>query len=89
MAAPRPGPVVSNNQTGDTRVLLGQSAGLLTFGALQVPLPCIYVNPDADTPWLGSGAMRWAAWTFHPMTQRVEVSVPAGGSVGDSPCDAD
>lgn len=84
--APRPGPEVSNNQTGRTRVLVGQAAGPLTFGGLRVPSPCIYINPDAETAWLGSSAMRWAAWTFDPTSHRVEVLVPPGARVDDSRC---
>ena len=84
--APRPGPEVWNNQTGSTRVLVGQPVGTLAFGALRVPSPCIYVNPDAETAWLGSSVMRWAAWTFDPTSQRVEVSVPAGIQVSDASC---
>jgi hypothetical protein len=83
---PQPGPEVSNNQTGRTRVFVGQPVGPLTFGALRVPSPCIYVNPDAETAWLGSSSMRWAAWTFDPTSQRVEVSVPDDLPVGNSPC---
>ena len=76
LAPPAPGRTTFNNQTGSARVLEGRLADTLRFGALVVPSPLVYVNPDGDDPWLGAAAMRSAVWTFDPLQQRVQVTVP-------------
>jgi hypothetical protein len=71
------GPTVSNNQTGSARVLRGRLGAPLRLGPLVLKDLMVYVNPDADGPWLGSAAMQNAAWTFDPLNRRLEI-VPAG-----------
>jgi len=71
------GPMVSNNQTGSIRVLRGRLGAPLRLGPLALNDLMVYVNPDADGPWLGSAAMQTAAWTFDPLNRRLEI-VPAG-----------
>jgi hypothetical protein len=73
---PTAGPIVSNNQTGARRVLSGRASDPLWVGPLGIGLIDIYVNADADTPWLGSAYMRLARWTFDPVNQRVEIISP-------------
>lgn len=76
LAPPAPGRMVSNTQTGSTRVLEGYLADTLRFGPLVLASPLVYVNPDADDAWLGAAAMGGAAWTFDPLRQRVQVTLP-------------
>ena len=70
------GPTVSNSQTGSARVLRGRLGAPLRLGPLVLTDLVVYVNPDADGPWLGSAAMQHALWTFDPLNRRVEI-VPA------------
>jgi hypothetical protein len=70
---PTPGPTVTNNQTGTRPVLAGQSRDSLLVGPLRLGPGTIYVNADADAPWLGSASLRYARWTFDPGAQRVEI----------------
>jgi hypothetical protein len=74
-AEPAPGRSVSNNQTGSTQVLEGRLAGSLRLGPLEIPSPLIYVNPDAEGPWLGAAAMNQAVWTFDPPHKRLEITM--------------
>lgn len=68
---PRPGPLLSNNQTGDTRVLVGRLKTPLRFGNFRISRPLVFLNADADAPWLGSGLLRHFVITFDSATQRV------------------
>jgi hypothetical protein len=76
--SPAPGPLVSNNQAGSTTVLIGRSLDSLSVGPLRLSAPPVYVNPDADTAWLGSASMRFARWTFDVVNERVEIVVTGG-----------
>ena len=76
-APPIPGRTTFNNQTGSTRVLEGHLVDSLRFGEFVVASPLVYVNPDAEEPWLGAAAMASAVWTFDPARRRVEVRTPA------------
>lgn len=75
-AAPAPGRMTFNNQTGRTQVLEGRLADTVHVGALAIIAPLVYVNPDAEDAWLGAGAMVGAVWTFDPRQRRVQVRVP-------------
>lgn len=68
------GPVVSNNQTGRTRVKRGTLRDPLRLGRFRLDGVRVYVNPDADSPWLGCAAMEGAAWTFDPRNLRLAVT---------------
>lgn len=74
-SSPRPGRITRNNQTGATRVLEGTAAGVFTLGPIRITEPLVYVNPDADDAWLGSSAMRGAAWTFDVVNRRVAITL--------------
>jgi len=67
------GPTLTNNQTGSVRVLRGTLGAPLRLGPLVLNDLVVYVNPDADGPWLGSAAMQSAAWTFAPTQGRLEI----------------
>jgi predicted aspartyl protease len=68
-----PGPVVTNNQTGSTKVLRGRLKIAPRLGSIALPVAEVYVNSDAETSWLGSAAMQRAAWTFDPVNHRLRV----------------
>ena len=68
-----PGPELTNNQTGTTRVLRGHLKVAPQLGSVPLPVAEVYVNPDAEDSWIGSAAMQGAAWTFDPANRRLEV----------------
>ncbi len=68
-----PGPVVTNNQTGSTKVLRGHLKVAPQLGSITLPVAEVYVNSDAEAAWLGSAAMQRAAWTFDPKNRRLKV----------------
>jgi hypothetical protein len=70
------GPTVSNNQYGRSQVLTGRTMDSVSIGSFQLPPTVVYLNPEADTPWLGSSAMRFARWTLDPVNRRVEIVAP-------------
>ena len=81
---PAPGRRVFNEQTGATRVQEGRAAGKLILGPLEIETPLVYVNPDAEQPWLGSAAMQGAIWTFDPVASRLRVELPTTRAPGES-----
>jgi predicted aspartyl protease len=72
-SGPDSGRRVTNNQTGAARVLEGRLVDTLRVGELTVPSPLVYVNPDAETAWLGAAAMNRAVWIFDPARLRVQI----------------
>ena len=74
---PAPGRTVWNNQTGDVRILEGRARGALVLGPLAIDTLLIYVNEDAEHPWLGSSAMNPAVWEFDPENLRLRITIPA------------
>jgi hypothetical protein len=68
-----PGPVVSNNQTGRTHVWRGTLRDPVRLGPHVLRDLLVYVNPDADGPWLGSAALQNTAWTFDPINMRLAI----------------
>ena len=74
MEPPGPGRMTYNNQTGATQVREGRLSDAVRLGSLRLPVPVVYINPDAEHPWLGALAMQGHAWTFDPAQRRLEVS---------------
>jgi hypothetical protein len=68
------GRITFNNQTGAQRVREGRLRDRVRVGPLDFEDMLVYVNPDADTPWLGSSAMRHARWTFDPRNRRLAIT---------------
>jgi hypothetical protein len=78
---PRPGPTVTNNQTGETRVLVARLASPLRVGVFEIERPLVYLNADADEGWLGSGLLRHFTLVFDPRHQRVRLVSAWGDTV--------
>jgi hypothetical protein len=70
----RPGRMTTNNQTGQQRVHEGTLLDPLRIGPLVLNDVLVYINPDADGPWLGSSAMQHARWSFDPRNQRLRIT---------------
>ena len=70
----RPGRLTTNNQTGEQRVHEGTLLHRLRVGPVILDEVLVYINPDADGPWLGSSAMMHARWSFDPRNQRVRIT---------------
>ncbi|HSJ13460.1 MAG TPA: aspartyl protease family protein [Longimicrobiales bacterium] len=70
----RPGRMTWNNQTGAQQVHEGTLLDPLEIGPLVLSDVLVYINPDADGPWLGSSAMQHARWSFDPRNQRVRIT---------------
>lgn len=70
----RPGRMTWNNQTGAQQVHEGTLLDPLEIGPIVLSDVLVYINPDADGPWLGSSAMRHARWSFDPRNQRVRIT---------------
>lgn len=80
-AEPAAGPTVSNNQTGATRVLVARLASPLRLGDFVIERPPVYLNPDAEGAWLGSGLLRHFTLTFDTRRGRVRLVSPSGRTV--------
>lgn len=70
----RPGRITYNNQTGSQRVDEGRLEDTVRVGPLTFPTMLVFINPDADGPWIGSAAMQDAVWTFDPRNRRVSIT---------------
>lgn len=81
---PSGGPTVSNNQTGATRVLVARLQAPLRIGDVIVERASVYLNPDADGAWLGSGLLQHFTLTFDTRHGRVKL-VPASGKTLKAP----
>lgn len=73
-AEPSGGPTVSNNQTGATRVLVARLKAPLRLGDVTIERPRVYLNPDADGAWLGSGLLQHFTLTFDTRHGRVKLA---------------
>ena len=70
----RPGRTTTNNQTGAQQVYEATLLDMLQIGPIVLPDVLVYINPDADGPWLGSSAMMHARWSFDPRNRRVRIT---------------
>ena len=77
-AEPSGGPTVSNNQTGATQVLVARLKAPLRLGDLIIERPRVYLNPDADGAWLGSGLLQHFTLTFDTQHGRVKLAPGSG-----------
>jgi hypothetical protein len=68
------GRITRNNQTGFQQVREGTLFHPLRVGPLTLNDVVVYINPDADGPWLGSSAMLHARWSFDPRNQRLRIT---------------
>lgn len=78
-AEPSLGPTVTNNQTGDARVLVARLAAPLRLGGFVIERAPVYLNPDADSAWLGSGLLQHFTLTFDTQRGRLKL-VPVSGN---------
>ena len=69
--APTEGPLTTNNQTGETRVLKGVLAQPVLLGELRFEGHPVYLNGDAEDAWLGSSYLKQFALTFDPAQRLV------------------
>jgi predicted aspartyl protease len=74
---PRPGPVLYNNQTGAARVEIARLDGELKFGRYSIDRPVVFLEPDVEDAWLGSGILADYALDFDPARARVRIEGPA------------
>lgn len=70
----RPGRITMNNQTGAQRVEEGTLRDPLRMGPVVLREVRVFLNPDADSPWLGSAAMLHARWSFDPRNRRARIA---------------
>ena len=66
----REGPVTYNNQTGEQRVETALLEDGVEIGTETLSGFPVYINPDADTPWLGMGLLRHCITTLDLETAR-------------------
>ena len=77
-AEPSAGPTVTNNQTGAVRVLVARLAAPLRLGDFVIERVPVYLNPDADGAWLGSGLLQHFTLTFDTRRGRVRLVSGSG-----------
>jgi hypothetical protein len=73
---PSPGPRVSNNQTGETGVMVARLATPIRLGAIGLGRPRVYLNPDADDGWLGNELLQQFTLTFDTRNNRLRLASP-------------
>lgn len=79
------GPVVTNNQTGDVRVLTARLAAPLRIGGFTIANIPVYLNADVEDAWIGSGLLQHFTLTFDPQRNRMRLHVPSGESTLQAP----
>ncbi len=82
---PEQGPVLFNNQTGAVRVKIARLAKELRLGSHVVERPLLFVNPDADDAWIGSGFLQHFRLSFDTANQRIRIDRPQSGTLAVPP----
>ncbi|HVS04057.1 MAG TPA: aspartyl protease family protein [Thermoanaerobaculia bacterium] len=75
---PVPGPMTHNNQTGATRVRVARLGEELRVAGVGLGRPLVYLNPDAEDAWLGSGLLKDYVLAVDPEQRLYGLSRPGG-----------